>query len=82
VSEKAENQGLDLSNHPQKLKELVEGIIDAIVESLPSLPYGLRFIAACLKDLLLRKYKDLEVAFLFFPPFFLLGFSPKHQGSL
>lgn len=49
----------DLSLNIPKLKTHVENIVTAIAASHASLPYGIRFISACLKDLLLKKHKEI-----------------------
>ena len=51
----------DLSANIPKLRSYVERIVEAIIASQGDLPYGVHYIAACLKDLLLRKHKDLSV---------------------
>ncbi|KAJ3341716.1 hypothetical protein HDU93_004350 [Gonapodya sp. JEL0774] len=42
--------------HLQKLKELTQRFLDAIVASLDSIPFGIRFIAKELKDALEKKF--------------------------
>jgi len=51
----------DLGSNLPKLKTHVETIAKAIAASHASLPYGIRFIAACIKDMLLKKNKDMPV---------------------